>query len=68
MVEAPIFFHSCNGGYAGVPSNWQGYQVPHTGNAYAGIIVYGELDGYREYIGIELTEPTIINQTYHICF
>lgn len=56
-------FPSC-----GVPGNWYGFQYPHSGNAYYGIITYG---GVTEIIGAPLTTSLIIGQKYytsmHVC-
>lgn len=58
-----------------VPSHWKakdfGEQQPHTGAAMAGITVYGCDEGKphcREYIQIQLNEPLVIGQVYHVAF
>jgi len=38
------------------PTNLVGYQVPQEGNAYVGIVVYGDGYDYREYLATELKE------------
>lgn len=59
---SPDYFHSCcisTNCVVGVPNNDFGYQYPHSGNAYAGMITY-DLTGapYREYLAAHLTNPT----------
>ncbi len=51
-----------------VPMNNLGYQQPHSGQAYSGIILgYGfqVLTLYREYIEVPLLTPLIANTCYH---
>jgi gliding motility-associated-like protein len=38
------------------PINLVGYQIPQEGNAYVGIVVYGDGYDYREYLATELKE------------
>src|SRR5690349_11568305 len=45
--DSPEYFHECDNpinGAVGVPENSFGYQYPHSGSAYAGIIPY-DFDG-----------------------
>ena len=69
---SPDYFNSCSdniGGYMGVPFNFFGFQNAISGNAYAGLVTYDNLDSnIREYIAIELNQPLIIGQTYHVFF
>ncbi len=57
----PELFHACagSGAYAGVPMNYSGgYQMPRTGNGFAGIYVLRpDNSNMREYIEVPLTEP-----------
>ncbi len=70
--NTPDYFHSCcinvNCGIS-VPNNIFGYQYPHSGEAYAGMISF-DLTGnnYREYLGVNLQYPTIPNQKYYVTF
>jgi gliding motility-associated-like protein len=57
-AATPDFFHECGTGDVAVPLNLVGFQQPHTGRGYAGLIhVWNEPMEYREYITAELTEP-----------
>ena len=66
----PDYFNACAlaGSQAGVPTNGSGYQIPLTGNAYAGLIPYGYPPGfnYRELIGAQLTSPLTIGIKYYL--
>jgi hypothetical protein len=66
----PDYYHTCNTDpfpSCGVPANWYGYQQPHSGNAYWGMITYGTGSGnYREIIGSELTSPLIVGTKYNV--
>jgi hypothetical protein len=67
--DSPDYFNSCGWSGVGAPSNNHGYQVPHTGNAYCGLITYNKAAGfYREVIGSPLTAPLITGQKYYISF
>jgi hypothetical protein len=67
------YFNSCNHDILSVPNTVFGYQFPHTGNAFAGLITYvwqqapGWPD-YREFIGVELIQPLVISQKYYFSF
>lgn len=70
--NTPDYFHTCctnQTGVVGVPNNIFGYQIPNSGNAYAGMIAY-DLTGqdYREFLGVDLISPTIVNQKYYCTF
>lgn len=66
----PDYFHNCSpmNGY----NNWWGYQEPHSGESYAGIITYSVSGAMppleREYLGIQLISPLIIGEKYYISF
>lgn len=64
-------FNSCDAsGNAGVPNNIGGNELAHTGNAYAGIVLYDITSmqdvGYREYVQNQLDAPLVAGQTYCI--
>src|SRR6202000_3297986 len=67
----PDFFNTCaRGTNVGVPKNWEGNQVPHTGNAYAGFFVslwpgYGP---YFEYVECKLNQTLRPNHHYYTSF
>jgi OOP family OmpA-OmpF porin len=52
----PDYFNSCAlvSNNLSTPLNGLGYQVPHTGNAYGGIVAYGYGSNYKEYIQTSL--------------
>ncbi|MBI5836812.1 MAG: hypothetical protein HZB25_06185 [Candidatus Eisenbacteria bacterium] len=51
-----------------VPVSPFGYQVPHGGNGYAGIIVRSSAADYREYLEVPLSSPLVNGQTYAVKF
>jgi len=65
-------YNSCysGGGFLtfGVPASTGGTEPAHTGNAYAGIMVYQEMStndtGLREYIQTQLSSPLTAGQVY----
>lgn len=62
-------FNDSLAGY-GVPNNYFGYQYPRTGNGYAGVGVFNNLDSLtgREYIEVMLNSPLINNHKYCVSF
>lgn len=68
------YLNSCSGSiYADVPTNYFGFQVPATGQAYAGALQYGSfsssyLADLREYLYVPLTTPLTIGTTYYVSF
>jgi hypothetical protein len=52
-----------------VPYNTAGYQMAHSGDGYAGIILFYQYIGqgynYREYLQVQLTSVLINNTSYH---
>ena len=68
------YFNSCaTFPFALTPGNGVGYQVPLSGQAYAGIFVFGtdvNIPGssYREYLEVPLISPLVSNQTYVVSF
>ncbi len=74
--ESPNYFNSCLpdsiNGLWDSPKNGWGYQLPQTGNGYAGLCTYGNpqaaADNFREWIGTELNSPLIIGTKYFISF
>lgn len=64
-------FNSCNSNTTGcsVPYNLMGFQIPFTGEGYAGIITYRESnDNYREYISTKLNSKLIKGKKYKVSF
>ena len=72
---SPDYYNECSDpGNMSVPFNFYGYQNAANGNAYAGIVTWAKDDSpqtyqdIREFIGVELTTPLIINQKYYVSF
>jgi gliding motility-associated-like protein len=64
------YFHSCsNPSEVGVPLNDVGWQLAHSGEGYAGLILKASnpLD-YREYLGAPLLQPLIGGKYYYTSF
>ncbi|MCO6500736.1 MAG: OmpA family protein, partial [Vicingus serpentipes] len=53
--NTPDLYNSCNGGSYGVPTNFFGYKEAKTGNGYAGIYTYLQVD-QREYLQVSLKD------------
>jgi hypothetical protein len=66
--ETPDYNHSCHEGPFDVPDNYMGYQYAATGEAYCQLWTYSITGSYREYIGVALTQPMVIGQTYAVSF
>lgn len=56
----------------GVPTNTIGCENPYEGDGYAGFFVFGPNiyghDGYKEYIGVRLTNPLVAGNQYTVKF
>lgn len=68
--ETPDYYHSCSpsSNYS-TPNNVWGYQIPATGEGYAGGYFFTNLPvNAREIIGTQLSSPTIIGQKYYVSF
>jgi hypothetical protein len=62
---SPDYYQNCIGGMWGVPSNVSGFQQPHSGIAYTGLILRaGNVVDYREYMEIKLSNTLIANNCY----
>lgn len=67
--ETPDYFNSCATNVdVTTPNNLMGFQMPHSGVAYSGIITYEVIGFYREIIGRQLSAPLQIGQKYFISF
>ena len=60
------YFNTCATVQAGVPNNFFGYQLPNSGNAYAGVYCYDPSGNYREFIGVPLTQTLNIGVKYFL--
>jgi len=59
------YFNSCdNFGNVGVPSNFFGHQMAHSGNGYTGLVTYN-ISNLREYIQSEL--DTVLKPLHRYC-
>lgn len=66
-LATPDYFNKCSPlrtEGVGVPNNFAGESLPKTGEAYAGAILSGTDDGYREYIQGTLKYPLIAGKKY----
>ncbi|MDX2361255.1 MAG: T9SS type A sorting domain-containing protein [Crocinitomicaceae bacterium] len=69
----PDYYNSCSVGTdVAVPSNWAGFQIPASGEAYAGFGTYfsqswGVTD-IREYVGRSLSSPMSVGTKYYVSF
>jgi len=67
---SPDYYHQCSSFPSiNVPYNWGGnnFQLPHSGNAYAGIYLtlFFPTQNNREYLEAQLTSPLVANMCYH---
>lgn len=64
---SPDYFNTCSGfTYTGVPNNQWGFQYPHSGDGYCGILLYQFVDpNTREYIEIPLSDTLQSKKCYH---
>lgn len=66
------FYNSCDtvDQNMSVPFNFLGFQYPHSGNGYSGILCYYQPspNNGREYLEIELSSPLLFGNTYDISF
>jgi hypothetical protein len=71
-IGSPDYFNACaldtGNEPVSVPKNVMSYhQYAHTGNAYSGIIVFGQGD-YREYVEVPLTNTLVAGTKYYVTF
>jgi outer membrane protein OmpA-like peptidoglycan-associated protein len=67
-IATPDYFNRCSKKNVGVPKNFAGESEPHGGNGYAGAILSGTEESYREYIQGTLMKPLVKDQQYCIRF
>ncbi|MDA9774513.1 hypothetical protein N9B82_06110, partial [Saprospiraceae bacterium] len=60
------YYNECGAAEVGVPSNLIGFQASSAGAGYAGLVTYELGTGYREYIQIPLTTPTVAGSCYQL--
>lgn len=64
---SPDYYNICDTNpFFGVPTNFYGgYQQPRTGVAYAGLEVFAINVFFHEIMGIQLSQPLVVGQTYY---
>jgi outer membrane protein OmpA-like peptidoglycan-associated protein len=70
-LATPDYFNRCSSSRAdgvSVPNNFAGESQPRTGDAYAGAILSGTDDGYREYLQGKLSQVMIKDKKYCVTF
>lgn|GEM_PF-627553 len=72
---SPDYYNTCGTGNVSIPNGIFGYQMPHGGNAYVGIVLWeaqytaGVLTyDYREYIQCKLLQPLQAGRNYCVSF
>lgn len=68
---SPDYFHACATNGMNVPNTAFGFQYAHTGPGMCGVVTYpgpSTIANYREFIGSELVQPTVIGQKYYLSF
>ncbi len=65
----PDYFNSCASSFFNVPNCGGGYQSAHRNcDGFAGLVTFYFTSNYREYIGIQLTQPLTVGQKYFLSF
>ncbi|MBN2481916.1 MAG: OmpA family protein [Bacteroidales bacterium] len=67
-IATPDYFNRCASKNVGVPDNFAGESEPLTGDGYAGAILSGTEESYREYIQGTLVQPLIGGKKYCVRF
>ncbi len=70
-VGSPDIFNTCAippSQQFNVPTNYYGYQYPHTGNGYVGEVIFGQGQNLREYLQVQLDSVLIANKMYCVSF
>src|SRR5690606_36157905 len=63
----PDLYNYCSSGFGtSVPTNWAGYQEPHSGNGYAGFYNYNQFIELREYMQTNLETPLEAGVAYWV--
>ena len=63
---SPDFYNQCATAWVGVPNSFYGYQQPHTGGAFAAVILKVPADpDYREYLEVPLTSTLVAQTSYY---
>ncbi|UPT68992.1 MAG: hypothetical protein M0D57_10395 [Sphingobacteriales bacterium JAD_PAG50586_3] len=65
----PDYYNTCSPNiFSAIPTNTQGFQNPHTGNAYSGIGVMSTPSDFREYLQCNLTSELLPQKYYCISY
>jgi outer membrane protein OmpA-like peptidoglycan-associated protein len=64
----PDYFNRCSSRNVSVPKNFAGESEPHSGDGYAGAILSGTAESYREYIQGTFASQLIKDQQYCVKF
>ncbi len=70
-AESPDLFSSCSPEFwygVHTPNNLAGYQIPKTGNNYAGIVAFAGGTNQKEYVEGKLSDTLIQDQEYYFSF
>lgn len=67
-IATPDYFNRCSPKNVSVPKNFAGESEPATGDGYAGAILSGTEESYREYIQGTLSKPLVEGKDYCIRF
>jgi hypothetical protein len=71
-INTPDYFNGCYSGSSitpvGVPQNFEGYQTPVHGSAYAGFASYYSAPNGREYVSTQLSDTLVANKRYCVSF
>ena len=67
-AATPDYFNRCSSGEASVPNNFAGISEPQSGNGYAGAILSGTEDEYREYLMGHLAKPLEKGKKYCVSY
>ncbi len=65
-LGTPDYYNQCaTASFVSVPSNYFGYQIAHSGFAYAGLLLWINAPDSREYIEVPLTSTLLTDSCYH---
>ncbi len=64
------YFNACAAGgqQADVPTSVMGFQVPHGGDGYAGLVLDGSVNNFWEYLTAPLSATLQLNTVYYLSF
>jgi hypothetical protein len=69
ISTTPDYFHTCGSYPAQAPNHNFGYQQPHSGNGFVGMITHqGGMGPYLEYVSTKLVRPMVKDSIYNVIF